>query len=290
MKIAFTMDDLPLWPMSYPPEGYTAAGIVQAITQALAVHGIEGVYAFSNSWPLEEHPDFALILEEWVAAGHHLANHTHAHVQLVDVSSDAFIAQIDRAEALLAPWLARAPRRLFRHPLCHWGETPQKLAAVNAHLARRGLTPVDVTTWAYEWTWNRAYRNTLEAGDRQAQDFVRESFLDFSVALMRHDHAALQARFGEQAIGIALGHNVPFFADVAADWFGRLTEAGVVFVPLEDALDQPLQGAVGSFVSSEFAVLQRKLALAEGHPLEAIPSEQMATFERIVAMGQGQTG
>lgn len=83
---------------------------------------------------------------------------------------------------------------------------------------------------------------------------------------------------------------MPFFADGAADWFGRLTEAGVVFVSLEDALDQLLQGAVGSVVSCEFAVLQRKLAVAEGHPLEAIPSEQRTTFERIVAMGQGQTG
>ena len=29
MKIAFTMDDLPLWPQSYPPPGYSAEGIVK---------------------------------------------------------------------------------------------------------------------------------------------------------------------------------------------------------------------------------------------------------------------
>ena len=52
MKLAFTIDDLPLWPNSYPPEGYTAAGIVEPIVEALDRHGIRGVYAFSNSWAL----------------------------------------------------------------------------------------------------------------------------------------------------------------------------------------------------------------------------------------------
>jgi len=52
MKVAFTMDDLPLWPMSYPPEGFTAAGIVAAIQEALAVREVPGVYAFCNGWPL----------------------------------------------------------------------------------------------------------------------------------------------------------------------------------------------------------------------------------------------
>ncbi len=104
------MDDLPLWPMSYPPAGYTAAGIVQAITQALVLHGIEEVYAFSNSWPLEKHPEFAQILDDWVAAGHHVANHTHGHVQLVDVCRRRSSPDIDWADELLAPVLARAPR------------------------------------------------------------------------------------------------------------------------------------------------------------------------------------
>lgn len=290
MKIAFTLDDLPLWPMSYPPAGYTVAGIAKAISRALAEQGIREVYAFCNSWPLETHPEFARILDDWVAAGHHVANHTHGHVQLPDVSAEDFIRDIDRAEEALAPWLARAPRKLFRAPLCHWGETPEKLGLVKAHLARAGLVAVDVTTWAYEWTWNRAWRNALDRRDLAAQTFIRESFLDFSVAQIRHDHAGLQARFGAGAIAIALGHPVPFFADVAAEWFERLTRAGVVFVPLQEALDQPMQASVGSVVSSEFAVLPRKLALAEGCDLAAIPPEQRVTFERIVAMGRGQTG
>ncbi|MCC1491052.1 polysaccharide deacetylase family protein [Cognatishimia sp. F0-27] len=287
MKLAFTMDDLPLWPQSYPPTGYCAAGIVRSIREALATHGISGVYAFCNSWPLAEHPDCAAILEDWVNDGHHVANHTHAHRQLPDVTADAFIADIAEAERLLAPWLTRAPMRLFRHPLCHWGETQDKLDRVNAYLEAERWIPVDVTSWTYEWAWNRAYLRATEAGDTRAREFVIESFLDFAVAQHRHDHAAAQAWFGEEIVGIALGHNVAFFADVASDYFGKLIEAGVTFVPLSEALRPPVQPAVGSVVSDRFLVLQQKLAAAAGAPTAQIAPEHQDTYARIVQMAQG---
>ena len=152
MKIAFTMDDLPLWPQSYPPAGYSAEGIVASIRQALRANSITGVYSFSYSWPLAKHSELSKILDDWLADGHHVANHTHSHVELPDVDAERFIADIDAAEEALSPWLREAPMRLFRHPTCHWGETPDKLRKVNSHLETRGLTTVDVTSWPYEWT------------------------------------------------------------------------------------------------------------------------------------------
>jgi len=290
VKIAFTLDDLPLWPQSYPPKGYTAAGIVRAISGALREHGIAGVYSFSNSWPLDPHPEMARILDDWVAEGHHVANHTHSHLQLPDVTADTFIADIDKAQERLAPWMTKAPLQLFRHPLCHWGETAEKLLAVNRHLRMSGLTPVDVTSWSYEWTWNRAYRNALEADDKTAQKFLRDSFLDFSLAQLRHDMETNADWFGSQGVGIALGHNVPFFADIASEYFGHLIAAGVQFVPLQEALTGRQQEAVGSVVSADFLVLQQKLAKAAGRPVEQFPPGYAALHARIVDMARGQTG
>ena len=42
MRVAMTVDDLPLWPHSYPPAGYTAASIMQRISDALTKNGISG--------------------------------------------------------------------------------------------------------------------------------------------------------------------------------------------------------------------------------------------------------
>jgi hypothetical protein len=290
MKIAFTMDDLPLWPQSYPPQGYSADGIVRSIRQALRENEITGVYAFSNSWPLEKHPELSGILDDWVADGHHVANHTHSHIELPNVDVETFIADIDAAELALAPWLQEAPLRLFRHPLCHWGETPDKLRKVNAHLEGRGLTTVDVTSWAYEWTWNRAYRNAMDANDKAAIAFVKSSFLNFSVAQLRHDMSAARAWFGADVVGITLGHNVPFFADIASDYFARLRQEGAEFVSLEEALDGPALATVGSVVSGEFLVLHQKLAAASGQRIPQFPDDQVEIHARIVEMAAGQTG
>lgn len=288
MRIAFTIDDLPLWPQSYPPAGYTSEGIVSAIRDALKENGITGVYAFSNSWSLENHPEFSEILDDWCADGHHVANHTHSHVELPDVTAETFIADIDAAERHLAPWLSAAPLKLFRHPLCHWGDTPEKLEKVNYHLEKLGLMAVDVTSWAHEWTWNRAYRTALEAGDEDAKAFVKSSFLDFAAAQLRHDMEAARVWFGEDIVGITLGHNVPFFADIASEYFARLKAEGAIFVPLQDALKGPAQEAVGSVVSRDFLVLQQKLAMKSGRPLPKFPDSQIETYERIVRMAKGR--
>ena len=77
MRAAFTLDDLPLWPHSAYPDGYTAEGICDALVRALDESGIDGVYACSNSAPLVKNPKLANVLDRWVAAGHHIANHTH---------------------------------------------------------------------------------------------------------------------------------------------------------------------------------------------------------------------
>lgn len=289
MRVAFTMDDLPLWPQSYPPEGCAAAGIVGAIVDALAEHGIDGVYAFSNSWAIDKHPEYAAILDDWVAAGHHVANHTHAHLQLPQVTAEAFNADIDLAEARLAPWLARAPKKLFRHPLCHWGETPAKLAAVNDHLAGIGASPVDVTSWGHEWVWNRAWRTAREQRDTGALGFLKDSFLEFSVAQLMFDQAAAKDWFGQDITAITLGHNVPFFAEIASAYFARLIEAGVTFVPLQEALIPPVQDSVGSVVSGKFLVLQQKLADAAGSPTPQIAPGQAAIFARVQAMAAGRS-
>jgi hypothetical protein len=130
----------------------------------------------------------------------------------------------------------------------------------------------------------------MDAHDKGAMAFVRESFLEFSVAQLRHDMKTAQAWFGAEIVGITLGHNVPFFADVASDYFACLKQAGADFVPLEDALAGPVQSAVGTVVSKEFLVLQQKLASASGEPIPKLPDDQLDLHAKIVKMAVGQNG
>jgi hypothetical protein len=39
MRVAFTLNDIPLWPRSHPPDGYRVASIMQKISDALVRNG-----------------------------------------------------------------------------------------------------------------------------------------------------------------------------------------------------------------------------------------------------------
>ena len=209
MRVAFTLDDIPLWPRSHPPDCYSVASIMQKISDALVRNGIHDVYGFGNSWSLVQHPELATVLDAWVAAGHHVGNHTHSHLVLTEIGWERYCSEIDRADRHLAPWLSKAPNRFFRYTLCHWGDTEEKRAKVLAHLVAKNYQPADVSSWWYEWHWNRAWRNARDRADSEAMKQLERDFITACIAQLRYDHTTLAQWFGREAPVIALGHTVP---------------------------------------------------------------------------------
>jgi len=287
MRVAFTLDDIPLWPRSYPPPGFTIASIMQRISDALVRNGVPGVYGFGNSWSLVQHRELGAVLDAWRAAGHHVGNHTHAHPVLTEIDAIRYCGEIDLADRHLEPWLAKAPTRYFRYTLCHWGDTEEKRAKVLAHLAAQNYKPADVTSWWHEWHWNRAWRNASDRGDSEAMASLEREFVEACVAQMRYDHGALSGWFGRDVPMIALGHTVPFFAKVADALFERFVAEGMVFVPLEEATSDPAYEQVGKVVSGKFLVYQQKLADAAGRPIPVIAPAISEMHEKVLVASAG---
>ena len=183
--------------------------------------------------------------------------------------------------------MSKAPNRFFRYPLCLWGDTDEKRAKILAHLAAAGYRPVDVSSWWNEWHWNRAWRNAKDRGDSEAAERLEQDFREACLAQLRYDRATLVQWFGRDAPVIALGHTVPFFAEVADRVFGRLVAEGVEFVPLEEALADPVYDQVAGIVSDKFLVYQQKLADAAGRPVAILASEIQDLHARVVAQAAG---
>jgi peptidoglycan-N-acetylglucosamine deacetylase len=287
MRVAFTLDDVPLWPRAHPPLGFTVASIMQKISDGLTRNGIRGVYGFANSWALVQHPELGAVLDAWRADGHHVGNHTHSHLVLTEIGAERYCGDIDQADHHLARWMANAPSRFFRYALCHWGDTEEKRAQVLAHLAATHYRPVDVSSWWYEWHWNRAWRNAKDRGDSDSAAQLERSFETACVAQLRYDHATLAQWLGRDAPLIALGHTVPFFAEIAERLFKRLVTEDVEFIPLEDAAADPGYEQVGRIVSDKFLVYQLKLADASGRLLPPIAPEIKDVHEKVVALAAG---
>lgn len=285
MRMAFTLDDLPVFPHMALPEGYTPQSVATRIIDAFARNGVSGVFALANSWPLDVDPAYARILDDWVAAGHHVGNHTHTHPLLNETSAEDFIHDISVADALLAPWIDKAPLRAFRHPLELWGNTDEKRVRVNEHIDRLAYRSAGVTSWFYEWEWDRAWRHLLQSGQSEEAERLESDFVEYAAAQVAHDAEVCKDVFGHDVVGIGLIHPVAFFTEVADAFLARLFADGVVFVPLAEALDDPAYARSGSFVSDTFEVYQIKVAHADGRSLDAVPPTHNGLIERVFELG-----
>ena len=285
MRMAFTVDDLPVFPHLSLPDGHTPQSVAARIIDSLGRNGVSGVFALANSWPLDVDPGYARILDDWLAAGHHIGNHTHTHPLLNETSAEDFIHDISVADELLAPWIAKAPLRAFRHPLELWGNTEEKLVAVNAHLDRLAYRGAGVTSWFYEWEWDRAWRHLLQTGRTEEAERLKAEFVDYAAAQVAHDARNCRIVFGHDIIGIGLIHPLAFFTEVADAFFARLLAEGVRFVPLSEALDDPAYMRSGTIVTDAFQVYQIKIATADGRDLDAVPPTHKALIERVFELG-----
>jgi len=285
VRMAFTLDDLPVYPHLALPKGHTPHSVAARIIESLSRNAVSGVFAFANSWPLDIDPEFAHILDDWLAAGHHIGNHTHSHPLLNDILADDFVHDISVADELLAPWIEKAPLRAFRHPLDFWGNTEEKRVRVNAHLERLAYRSADVTSWFHEWEWDRAWQHLLQTGRTQEAEHLKAEFVDYAAAQVAHDARNCKTVFGHEVIGIGLVHSLAFFAEVADAFFARLFAEGVEFVPLSDALADPAYIRSGSFVTDVFQVYQIKIATADSFVLDAVPPTHKALIERVFELG-----
>ena len=270
MRIALTLDDLPIWPHEACPPDTSPGQIALSIVETLAKHDISGVYAFANSWPIEVDPQWRSVLDDWVKAGHHVGNHTHSHVMLNDVSAERYIHDVAVADELLRPWLSQAPSKTFRYTLNLWGDTEEKRLKVKAYLDQAEYIPADVTTWLFEWEWDRAWRHLRQEERTDEARQLEEDYVQFCIAQLRHDQQCCRDFFGREPVGILLGHNVQFFAVTLDALLTAMSTNGVEFVALEEAISDSLYNRVGSVVSSEFLVYQQKLAASDGRSLPCI--------------------
>ncbi len=286
MRMAFTIDDLPLYPHLALPAGYTPQSVATKILKSLDRNGLVGVFALANSWPLDVDASYGRILDDWVAAGHHIGNHTHTHPLLNETNADDFMHDISVADEMLAPWIGKAPLRAFRHPLDLWGNTEDKRVRVNAHFDRLKYRSADVTSWFYEWEWDRAWQHLRQTGRLDEAERLRVEFVDYyAAAQVAHDAQNCRTVFGRDIVGIGLAHTLAFFAEVADAFFARLVSEGVKFVPLAEALDDPAYTRSGSFVTDAFQVYQIKVATADGRTLETVPPSHKALIDRVFELG-----
>jgi peptidoglycan-N-acetylglucosamine deacetylase len=280
LRVAVTVDDLPRHGPEAP--GQDRLALHRALLDALGRHQIPRVYGFVNSGRAQ--PGDRAALEAWVAAGYSLGNHTAHHPDIGKVGLEAYLADVDAGEPLLAELLGPGQERVwkvFRYPYLWQGtDVPSRLALRKA-LAGRGYRIAEVTIDFDDWAYNPPYVRCLERGDQAAITALESMLLDAAVSQLRWADDTLRRLTGRPVPHVLLLHAGAFDAHVLDRLLAAYEKAGVRWISLDEALADPVYRREPDPPRSWRAELPVQMIRArqlQGFPVPASPAPLLERF------------
>jgi cellulose synthase (UDP-forming) len=236
--LAITIDDLPTHGLL--PPGITRLAVADQIVEVLRRHGIRDAVGFVNGGQIADAPQHGVVLEHWIAAGYRLGNHTFGHVDLDRTGPDAFLADIERNEPVIARYGGTEPDRMFRYPYLHEGATLIEREAVRQALQERRYQIVPVSVDFYDWAWNDMYARC--AGNPGAVQTLARGFREAALRALDWSEETAGTLVRRPIKQILLLHVSAFVALTLDDLLSAYEARGVRFISVWDALEDPVYG------------------------------------------------
>jgi peptidoglycan/xylan/chitin deacetylase (PgdA/CDA1 family) len=239
-RIALSFDDVPRRAGAFlTPDQRT-----QGILSGLAATGVRGAVFFVTTGNLDK-PEGKGGLERimmYSSGSHVIANHSHAHRRLSQVSAEEYLEDVDRA----AVWLKNRPnsRPWFRFPFLDEGRADKaKRDAVRAGLATRGLMNGYVTVDGADWNLEALTIAAREAGKPMDMKALRELYVETMVGAANFYDGLARKALGRPPAHMLLLHET----DLAALFLPALVDAlrkdGWEIVTADEAYADPIARA-----------------------------------------------
>lgn len=242
-RIALTYDDAPR------ADGQVFTGKARATALLKALDDVEAgpVAFFVTTRGLDGEPDGRERIHRYAEAGHLIANHSHTHPWSHKTDVDAYLADIDRAETLLAPFENRRP--WFRFPFLDEGRVPAKIGRIAKGLDARELANGYVTVDNYDWYVDRKLQDALQAGREVDYEKLGKFYVRMLMyAAEYYDSLAVQM-LGESPVHVLLLHENDLAALYADDLVKALRASGWSIVSPDEAYSAPLATPVSPHTS-----------------------------------------
>lgn len=236
-RIALTFDDAPRGRGPVYSGEERGAALIETLRRAET-----GPVAFFVTTQHVPKPGGRERIERYAAAGHLIANHTHTHPWLHRTDTDAYIAGIDRAEALLEGIPNRRP--WFRFPFLDEGTPLEKRDAVRAALRERDLINGYVTVDNYDWYLEQQWSEAAEEGRSVDLDALQGVYVDLLMdAVAFYDRIAVDT-LGRSPVHVLLLHENDVAALFVDDLVAALRDAGWSIVSPDLAYADPVASMV----------------------------------------------
>ena len=251
-RIAITIDDAPLGPGA--KGDWDRAG---SLIKGLNTAGVQAVF-FVTTDGFEEIEDGKSRIERYADTGHLIANHTHSHPWLYQVEADAFLSDIDRAEAHLEGLENRRP--WFRYPFLDQGrrDTDKRQSVWNG-LNARGLGDGYVTIDTYDWHLDRQWQKAIAEGAIVDVEALSAVYAAMIVDAAEHAASLAEAWLDNQPVHTLLLHENDTAASFLPAAIEGLRGAGWTIVAPDEAYAHTLPRPA---VTTGFTGMGRVAALA----------------------------
>jgi cellulose synthase/poly-beta-1,6-N-acetylglucosamine synthase-like glycosyltransferase/peptidoglycan/xylan/chitin deacetylase (PgdA/CDA1 family) len=287
-ELAVTIDDIPAH--GAVPGGTTRRDVAAQMIRALERHSVPGVYGFANGGQLRDHPEREDILRDWRRAGLFLANHTLSHSDLTRLSVADYIADIDRNESILTRLSPLDAPKYFRYPYLHEGDTKDKRDRVRSWLAGRGYTITPATiSLDDDWSWNDIFVRCAALGDTHTITRLKGLFLQSAITRLKAFEELSQRLFGRSIKHILVVHMSAFEALMLDELLAAYRAAGMTFVSLPEAMQDPALRLDAGLVQERGATLLVQIAQSRGVPIPDALASSPEEWNRLCPSRSAQS-
>lgn len=237
-QIALTFDDAPR------ANGMLLRGVERTsmLIDALESVDVDEALFFVTTGNISSSPEGAGRLRRYTAAGHRLANHSHAHAWLNRTDSDAYLADIDQASSILTRFSNVDP--FFRFPYLDEGKTAAKRKAVADGLRQRGLQNGYVTVDNYEWYMQALVDEALSNGHTSDIDVLRQTYVSVLMETIEFYDAIAVDVLGRSPKHVLLLHENDLAAMFVDDLVLALRREGWQIISAREAYTDPISKTV----------------------------------------------
>lgn len=236
-EIAITIDDLPLVAsrMNTPGNIQRSTERFMNIIKVLQDNKVPAT-GFVIAGAIEKGQwDF---LEAFRQAGFMLGNHTYKHRSLGQVSAETYIADIEKADKILAPILTEP--KYFRYPYLAEG-SGEKKQKVSDYLAANHYTIARVTVDSKDFEFNeRLYKVPF----RSREQYIQKMKSGYLAYIWKATLKAEKKAEDKPVKQILLIHANLLNSYVLDDIIQMYKKNGYTFISLTDALKNPAPGIV----------------------------------------------
>jgi peptidoglycan/xylan/chitin deacetylase (PgdA/CDA1 family) len=261
-RIALTFDDIPRGPGAFLGQEERTNRLISALKTARVAQAA----FFVNPGSIADPARFGAEerIARYVEAGHVLANHSFSHPALTAVAAEAYLQDIDKAEAWLKGREGRRP--WFRFPYLNEGRGDKtKRDAVRAGLKARGLQNGYVTVDASDWHLEQLAIDARKAGKAIDMDSLRDLYVESHVEAAEFYDGLARQTLGRSPAHVLLLHETDLAALWIDDLVAALRRAGWEIVTADRAFADPINQASPDVPSAQ-GTLTEALAWEKGLP------------------------